>query len=169
VLLVRLPGHDDGWGVPGGAVDVGDPPAAAAAREAREETGADVGLVRLADVPGGPGYEVSYPGGDRTVYVSAVCEARIISGSPASGDGKLSELAWFNPGTAARPEAEPALPRHPPLHRAPMLHGAPLPPSSPQAAPIGPAERPECGRCGQSPQERRCINIRSVGGSSVGP
>jgi len=32
VLLVRHAGHDDGWGVLGGAVDVGESPAAAAVR-----------------------------------------------------------------------------------------------------------------------------------------
>jgi hypothetical protein len=67
--------------------------------------------VRLADVLGSPDYEVSYPNGDRTAYVTRVCEAWIISGSPAPGDGGLSELAWFTPGTAARPAAEPVLPR----------------------------------------------------------
>jgi 8-oxo-dGTP pyrophosphatase MutT (NUDIX family) len=72
VLLVREAGHDDGWGVLGGAVDVGESPAAAAVREAREEIGVDVELVRLLDVLGGPDYEVSYPNGDRVAYVTAV-------------------------------------------------------------------------------------------------
>jgi ADP-ribose pyrophosphatase YjhB (NUDIX family) len=97
VLLVRHAGHDDGWGVLGGAVDVGEAPAVAAVREAREEISADVRLVRLLDVLGGPEYEISYPNGDRAAYVTAVYEARIISGSPAPGDGELSELAWFAP------------------------------------------------------------------------
>ena len=47
MLLVRHAGRDDGWGVLGGAVDVGELPAAAAVREAREEISADVQLVRL--------------------------------------------------------------------------------------------------------------------------
>lgn len=98
VLLVRHADHDDGWGVLGGAVDVGESPAAAAVREAREEISADVQLVRLVDVLGGPDFEVSYPNGDRTAYVTAVYEARIIRGSPAPGDGELSELAWFTLG-----------------------------------------------------------------------
>jgi len=97
VLLVRHTGHDDGWGVLGGAVDVGESPAAAAIREAREEIGADVQLVRLLDVLGGPDYEVSYPNGDHVGYVTAVYEAKIISGYPAPGDGELSEIAWFAP------------------------------------------------------------------------
>ena len=98
LLLVREAGHDDGWGVLGGAVDVGESPAAAAVREAREEIGVDVQLVRLLDVLGGPDYEVSYPNGDRVAYVDAVYEARIVRGSPVVSDGELSELAWFEPG-----------------------------------------------------------------------
>ena len=97
VLLVRHSGHDDGWGVLGGAVDLGESPAAAAIRDAREEIGADVALVRLLDVLGGPDYEVSYPNGDRTAYVTAVYEARIRNGSPAPADGELTEVAWFPP------------------------------------------------------------------------
>jgi 8-oxo-dGTP pyrophosphatase MutT (NUDIX family) len=61
LLLVRHAGHDDGWGVLRGAVDVGESPAAAAVREAREEISADVQLLRLVDVLGGPDYEISYP------------------------------------------------------------------------------------------------------------
>jgi len=80
LLLVRHAGHDDGWGVLGGAVDVGESPAAAAAREAREEISADVQLLRLVDMLGGPDREISYPNGDRTAHVTAVYEARIING-----------------------------------------------------------------------------------------
>lgn len=97
LLLVRHSGHDDGWGVLGGAVDVGESPAGAAVREAREEIGVGVRLVRLLDVLGGPDYEISYPNGDRAAYVTAVYEARIIEGSPSPNDGELSEIAWFEP------------------------------------------------------------------------
>ena len=98
VLLVRHAGHDDGWGVLGGAIEVGESPAAAAVREAREEIGVDVQLVRLLDVLGGPEFEVSYPNGDRVAYVTAVYEARVAGGSPAASDGELTDLAWFGAG-----------------------------------------------------------------------
>jgi 8-oxo-dGTP pyrophosphatase MutT (NUDIX family) len=97
MLLARHTGHGDDWGILGGAVDVGESPAGAAAREAREEISADIQLIRLVDVLGGPEYEVIYPNGDRVAYVTAVYEARIMSGSPAPGDGELSELGWFAP------------------------------------------------------------------------
>jgi ADP-ribose pyrophosphatase YjhB (NUDIX family) len=97
VLLVRHAGHDDGWAVLGGAVEVGESPAEAAVREAREEIGAEVRLLGLLDVLGGADYEVTYPNGDRAAYVTAVYEAEIISGTPTVADGELSEIAWFSP------------------------------------------------------------------------
>src|SRR5579863_8817921 len=93
--LVRHTGHDDGWAVLGGAVDVGESPAEAAIREAREEIGAGVRLRELLGVLGGPDYEVTYPNGDRAAYVTAVYEAEIISGVPAVADNELSDIAWF--------------------------------------------------------------------------
>lgn len=104
MLLVRHAGHHDGWGVLGGAIEIGESPADAAVREAREEIGAEVRLVRLLDVLGGPDYEVSYPNGDRTAYVTAVYEAAIIDGSPGVRDDELSEVAWFAPAQLAEQE-----------------------------------------------------------------
>lgn len=104
VLLVRHAGHDDGWGILGGAVEPGESPAEAAVREAREEIAVDVRLVRLLDVLGGPDYEVTYPNGDRVAYVTAVYEARVMAGSPVVSDGELSDLAWF--GTRDLPGLE---------------------------------------------------------------
>ena len=54
LLLVRHAGHQDGWAVLGGAIEIGESPAQAAVRETREEIGVEVRLVRLLDVLGGP-------------------------------------------------------------------------------------------------------------------
>jgi len=97
LLLVQETGHEDGWHIMGGAVDMGESPAEAAVREAREEMGVGVRLIRLLDVVGGPDFEVHYPNGDRVAYVSAVYEVEIIDGTPAPADGELSEVAWFHP------------------------------------------------------------------------
>jgi ADP-ribose pyrophosphatase YjhB (NUDIX family) len=101
LLLVRHAGHHDGWAVLGGAVEIGESPAEAAVRETREETGLEVRLTRLLDVLGGPDYEVSYPNGDRTAYVTAVYEVAVIDGIPAARDDELSDMAWFAPGQLA--------------------------------------------------------------------
>lgn len=47
ILLVREL-EDGGWTLPGGWADVGEPPAIAAAREAREESGYEVRITKLA-------------------------------------------------------------------------------------------------------------------------
>ena len=95
LLLVQETGHEDGWHIMGGAVDMGESPAEAAVREAREEMGVGVRIVRLLDVVGGPDFEVHYPNGDQVAYVSAVYEVEITEGTPAPADGELSEVAWF--------------------------------------------------------------------------
>jgi 8-oxo-dGTP pyrophosphatase MutT (NUDIX family) len=102
VLLVQHAGHDDGWAVLGGAIDVGESPGDAAIREAREEIGVGVRVRRLLGVLGGPDYEVAYPNGDRAAYVTAVYEAEIISGLPTAADGELGDIAWLRPTDLAR-------------------------------------------------------------------
>ncbi|HEY2519052.1 MAG TPA: NUDIX domain-containing protein [Streptosporangiaceae bacterium] len=97
VLLVRHAGHDDGWGVLGGAVEIGESPAQAAVREAREEIGVPVRLRGLIAALGGPDFEVTYPNGDRAAYVTSVYDAKIVSGTPRPADGELSEVGWFSP------------------------------------------------------------------------
>jgi ADP-ribose pyrophosphatase YjhB (NUDIX family) len=77
LLLVRHAGHHDGWAVLGGAVEIGESPAQAAVREAREEIGVDIRLLRLRDVLGGPEYEVTY------------------GGIPSPDHDEVSDVAWF--------------------------------------------------------------------------
>jgi 8-oxo-dGTP pyrophosphatase MutT (NUDIX family) len=95
LLLVRHRGHGTAWDVLGGAVEPAESPAAAAVREAREEIGTDVRLLRLLGVLGGPAYEVRYPNGDRTAYVTSVYEAEIVTGTPAADGDELGDVAWF--------------------------------------------------------------------------
>ncbi len=98
MLLAWHAGRTDGWGTVGGAIDQGESPAEAAARESREEIGVDIRLDALLAVLGGPDYEVTYPNGDRVAYVTAVYEASIVAGDPAPADGELSKIAWFTRG-----------------------------------------------------------------------
>ncbi|MGE4291948.1 MAG: NUDIX domain-containing protein [Desulfovibrio sp.] len=54
VVLVERANEPHGWALPGGFVDYGESCEAAAVREAREETGLDVTLTRLAGVYSDP-------------------------------------------------------------------------------------------------------------------
>ncbi|MFI5928296.1 NUDIX domain-containing protein [Micromonospora sp. NPDC051543] len=97
LLLVRHTGSPDRWGVPGGAVEIGESPAQAAVREVREEIGVQIGRLRLLDVLGGTDYEVTYSNGDQVAYVTAVYEAAIVDGTPAPDQEEICELGWFAP------------------------------------------------------------------------
>jgi ADP-ribose pyrophosphatase YjhB (NUDIX family) len=97
LLLVRHTGSPDRWGMPGGAVEIGESPAQAAVREVREEIGVQIGGLRLLDVLGGADYEVTYSNGDQVAYVTAVYEAAIVDGTPAEDQEEICELDWFTP------------------------------------------------------------------------
>jgi 8-oxo-dGTP diphosphatase len=94
VLLVRR-GIEPGYGLwvfPGGHVDRGETPEAAALRETREECGAEAVIESLLGV-------YSYPG--RPVVVVAY-RARLLPSSPApyAADETL-EVGWFSPEEVA--------------------------------------------------------------------
>jgi len=80
IVLVRRRHPPLGWALPGGFVDPGESVAAAACREAKEETGLDVELVELLGVYSDPKRD---PRGFHTA--SAVFIGRA-AGSPAAGD-----------------------------------------------------------------------------------
>lgn len=96
VLLVRQ-SHSGQWATIGGMIEVDERPEDAARREAREETGVEVELVRLVDCLGGPSYRVRYPNGDEVAYVSAVYEARVAAGEPVPDRDEILEIGWFKP------------------------------------------------------------------------
>lgn len=96
VLLAR---HSEGdvWVTPGGAIEPLETPADAAVREAWEETGLEVELVRVIGVYGGPEFVVTYGNGDRTSYLMVVFEARAELGGERPDGEEILELRWFTP------------------------------------------------------------------------
>jgi ADP-ribose pyrophosphatase YjhB (NUDIX family) len=95
LLLVR---HVEGrWMLPGGAVEPGERPAEAVARECREEASIDIEVVRIAGVFGGPEYRITYRNGDDAMWVVTVFEARIAGGEPRAGDDETIDVGWFAP------------------------------------------------------------------------
>ena len=105
LLLVRQ--ADGGvWSTPGGTIELDETPADAVVREAWEETGVEVEIVRIAAVLGGPEYVVRYPNGDETQYIMTAFECRARRGHPR-GDGEetLEARYWTSDDAAALPLA----------------------------------------------------------------
>jgi 8-oxo-dGTP diphosphatase len=94
VLLHRS--TDDGrWYTIGGAIDPGEEPAQAAVREALEETGLRVVPERIIGVYADP--MVTYPNGDRVLYVNTCFLCRVVGGKLGVGDDESLELRYFPP------------------------------------------------------------------------
>ena len=101
-LLVGRSVDTGRWIMIGGAIDPGESPAAAAIREAREETGLTVGVTSLIGVYSGPDFEVMYPNGDRTLYVISLFEARPLSGTPIPDGEGVIRTCLRHPGRGFR-------------------------------------------------------------------
>jgi 8-oxo-dGTP pyrophosphatase MutT (NUDIX family) len=92
-LLVR---HVEGrWQLPGGAIDPGERPEDALARECREEASVDVDVEAIVGAFGGPDYWVTYENGDKAAFVTLVYDARVVRGELRPGDDEIQEIGWF--------------------------------------------------------------------------
>jgi len=95
VLIQR--NHHGGWSLPAGAIEPGEAPAQAVAREVYEETGLQVRVGRVLGVVGGAGCRTTYPNGDRVEYVVTLFECTRLAGDLISCNDETAELAWFLP------------------------------------------------------------------------
>lgn len=86
------------WSCPGGGIDLGESADEAARREAREETGIEVAVVRLLGVYTGPRYAVRYPNGDRTQAIALCYLCRPIGGRLRADGAESLDCGWFAPG-----------------------------------------------------------------------
>ena len=97
IVLIRRRNPPPGWALPGGFVDYGETVAAAAVREAREETGLDVILTELFHV-------YSDPARDPRRHTIATVFIGTATGHPVGGDD-AAEAAVFTPESLPTPLA----------------------------------------------------------------
>jgi 8-oxo-dGTP pyrophosphatase MutT (NUDIX family) len=93
VLLQQL--HDGSWSLPAGAIEPGESPSIAIAREVFEETGLHVRPRRIAAVVGGSSCRVRYTNGDEVEYVVTVFDCDTIGGSPIDSNEETKRLQYF--------------------------------------------------------------------------
>jgi ADP-ribose pyrophosphatase YjhB (NUDIX family) len=90
IILIKRRNPPEGWALPGGFVDYGEPLENAAVREAKEETGLTVRLVRQFHTYSDPGRDPR----QHTITTVFIAEA---SGEAKAGDD-AGELGVFNAG-----------------------------------------------------------------------
>jgi 8-oxo-dGTP pyrophosphatase MutT (NUDIX family) len=92
-ILLHRASDDGNWYTIGGAIDPGEEPAAAAVREALEETGLHIEPIRIVAVQSSP--PVTYSNGDQCQYIGIAFLCRITGGNLHIADDESLELRFF--------------------------------------------------------------------------
>ena len=93
-ILLEHRQDSERWGLPGGAMDLGETAADTVVRETREKTGLEIAPHRLLDLHSGS--ETVYPNGDRVFIFSMLFECCIVGGQ-LRPDGRESLEAHLFP------------------------------------------------------------------------
>lgn len=119
------------WGLPGGAMELGETIESCARRELLEETGLTAGPLALVGVYSHPRYDVTYPNGDQ-VQQFTICLTGQVTGGIGQPDGtETTAQAFFAPEEVTHMELPPW---YADMVRD-TLAGGPLAFSAPYAAP----------------------------------
>lgn len=94
ILLQRR--TDNGlWGLPGGAMEIGETLEQTARREAYEEVGLTCNSLQFLSVHSGPEFYSRYPNGDESYNVAASYLCRDYSGTLAADQDEASDARFF--------------------------------------------------------------------------
>jgi 8-oxo-dGTP pyrophosphatase MutT (NUDIX family) len=102
-VLLTLRADNGRWSPVTGIMDPGEEPAVTARREALEEAGVDITVDRLASVGVSP--RVTYPNGDRAVYLDLTFACTWRGGEARVADDENTDVRWW-PLAALPPMAD---------------------------------------------------------------
>lgn len=105
-ILLQRNAETGQWGIPGGALELGETLEDAARRELSEETGLVADVLELLDVHSGAEWFLEYPNGDQAYIVGATYLARDTVGEPRPDGVECSEVRYF-PTTALPDDLSP--------------------------------------------------------------
>jgi ADP-ribose pyrophosphatase YjhB (NUDIX family) len=96
--------RDAWWGLPGGALEIGETFSDCVKREAFEETGLHVEPRRLIGLYASPEWDVTYPNGDEVQQFTVAVDCHIVAGSLRPDGAEVIQQRFF------QPDALPPLP-----------------------------------------------------------
>ncbi|HZY45169.1 MAG TPA: NUDIX domain-containing protein [Anaerolineae bacterium] len=105
--------RDAWWGLPGGALEIGETFSACAKREAFEETGLRIKPIKLIGLYASPEWDVTYPNGDQVQQFTIALDCRIVAGELKSDSDEVIHQEFF---------ALHAVPSLPPWYAAMLGH-----------------------------------------------
>ena len=92
-ILLQRRGDSNMWGFPGGAIELGETPEAAAIREVKEETGLDVEVGALIGIY--TDFDVRCQNGDRYQSIAIAYELTVVGGALFCDEKETLELKYF--------------------------------------------------------------------------
>lgn len=108
-LLLVLRSDTHTWGLPGGAIELGESLEETAARELKEETDLTAESFRFLKLYSGKDLHFIYPNGDELYTVTALYLAENVSGELKVGDDESENAAYFAPHELPELESRAAM------------------------------------------------------------
>jgi 8-oxo-dGTP pyrophosphatase MutT (NUDIX family) len=87
---------DGGWGLPGGLMELGESLEGTARREVKEETGLELGELKLLGVFSGPDYYFKVANGDELYSVTAVYVSTEVRGNLEMDEEESVDIQYIN-------------------------------------------------------------------------
>ena len=95
-ILLNLRSDTNTWGIPGGAIELGETLEQTATRELKEETGLSADSFSFLHLFSGPDFYFKYPNGDELYSVVALYLADGVHGEMKITDGESFKLQFFD-------------------------------------------------------------------------